>query len=379
MNRNDSNEPSNDDLDRAICEALAVDADPRRVARLERFWLVQSRRQLWRRRAWQIIPAAAAALLLVALFIVARRGDDSSQSAGTVRRLALDVQSPVRDDTVLADDSDVRRDARSSGRAPTDYERFVFLARTNALAASTTLVANVDGVIEQVKAHRDSEVADILQASGIESSDAAKVLLRRLRRSNDGDQVAILRLLAVCGTPQSVPAIVRAVQRSTNHDEVLSAIERIAGTEGLAQVAGSTTDSKLRSAVARRLLAIDSDAALLEYLSLVRNDATRTAALAAADEVPSLPIERLLALFDFEDKSVRMSAAMVLGHVNGPEVTRLLIARVTEQPSDATEAWVALMACRGDLAEEFLTYASRRPQLLGHLNSARVQWAQMTP
>ncbi len=379
MNRNDTNEPANGDLDRAIRQALAVDADPRRVARLERFWLVQSRRQLWRRRAWQIIPAAAAALLLVALFIVARRGDDNSQSAGTVRKSAPEVQAPVRVETVLADDSDVRSDARSSGRAPTDYERFVFLARTNASATSTTLVAKVDGVIEQVKMNRDSDMAQLLEASDIKPSDAARILLRRLRRSSDVEQAAILRLLAVCGTPQSVPAIVRATQRGANRDEVLSAIERIAGAHGLAQVAASTPDSKLRAAAVARLLAIDSDAALLEYLSLVRNDATRTAALAAAAEVPSLTIERLLVLFDHEDKSVRMSAAMVLGHVNGPEVTRLLIARVTEQPSDATEAWVALMACRGELAEEFLAYASRRPQLLGHLNSARVQWAQMTP
>jgi hypothetical protein len=73
-----------------------------------------------------------------------------------------------------------------------------------------------------------------------------------------------------------------------------------------------------------------------------------------------------------------LAAATVLGHVNGPDVTRLLIARVTEKPADSTEAWMALMACRGEAAAQFLTYASHRPQLLGHLNNARVR-AQMIP
>jgi hypothetical protein len=38
---------------------------------------------------------------------------------------------------------------------------------------------------------------------------------------------------------------------------------------------------------------------------------------------------------------------------------------------------MALLACRGELADEFLSYASRRPQFLGQVNHARVQLARM--
>ena len=77
---------------------------------------------------------------------------------------------------------------------------------------------------------------------------------------------------------------------------------------------------------------------------------------------------------------MRIAAALVLGHVNGPEVTNSLIALVTQEAaSSPTEAWIALLACRGEQAEEFFAYATRHPQLLGQVNRARVWWARMIP
>ena len=57
----------------------------------------------------------------------------------------------------------------------------------------------------------------------------------------------------------------------------------------------------------------------------------------------------------------------------------MLITRVTEKPANSPEAWIALMSCRGDMARDFLVYATQRPQLLGYYNNARVRWAQMIP
>jgi hypothetical protein len=68
---------------------------------------------------------------------------------------------------------------------------------------------------------------------------------------------------------------------------------------------------------------------------------------------------------------------MVLGHLNGPRIARLLVDRVTQQPEVGVEAWIAILACRGPVAEEFLAYATRQPQLLSHVNSARVRWARI--
>ncbi len=70
---------------------------------------------------------------------------------------------------------------------------------------------------------------------------------------------------------------------------------------------------------------------------------------------------------------------MVLSHVNGPEVTNSLIDLVTREPAANTEAWMALLNCRGELARDFLATATFRPRLLGRLNNARAQLAQMIP
>jgi len=205
------------------------------------------------------------------------------------------------------------------------------------------------------------------------------MLLRRLPQATDDQQTVIFRLLAVCGTRRSVPALLRVGRHDATRDNALAILEQIVGIENLAQVVGSTRDRKFRAALMHRLLASDSEAALLGYLSLMRIESARREALAVADEAPQLPIGSLLTLLDHGEKRVRFSAAMVLGHVNGPKVTNLLIARVTDKPSDSREAWMALLACRGERAQEFLAYAKYRPQLLGYFNSARVQWAQMVP
>jgi hypothetical protein len=50
-----------------------------------------------------------------------------------------------------------------------------------------------------------------------------------------------------------------------------------------------------------------------------------------------------------------------------------------EAPGGATEAWMALLACRGEKAEAFVAYAARQPEMLGRLNNARVQLTYMIP
>src|SRR5438477_13964 len=83
--------------------------------------------------------------------------------------------------------------------------------------------------------------------------------------------------------------------------------------------AASTGGSDDLRARMLRLLSSDSPAAIRGYLSLVRNDATRFAAFAAAKDSRNFPTEAFIALLDDKDESVRIAAALVLGHVNGPE------------------------------------------------------------
>jgi hypothetical protein len=254
----------------------------------------------------------------------------------------------------------------------------VFFARTGKPVAARlkSLAVKVDEVIVQLVADPSADGKRQLEAAGIATSDAERVLLRRLPKAAGTEQAVILRMLASCGTPRSVPAILRLARNSAHQAQVLATIEQIVGADRLSSILKSTPDSQMRSAILARLLKFDSDAVQLSYLSLVRDEATRAMALSAAESMAEPPVDPLLNLLEHDYKWVRRSAAIVLGHVNGPVVTEALIARVTSNPSKATEAWVALMTCRGEMAEGFLAYASRRPQLLGYLNNARLECAQ---
>jgi hypothetical protein len=188
----------------------------------------------------------------------------------------------------------------------------------------------------------------------------------------------MLRLLEVCGTRRSTPALLRISRQDKLRDAALATIERIIGIERLSELIGQTEDARVRTAVVRRLLTADSERGLRGYLSLVEDHQTRALALAVADELSEPPVARLFACLDDGDAAVRLAAAVVLGHLNGPEITKALVDRVVQDPAATAEAWIALLACRGEYAEEFLSYATRQPQLLVHVNSARVHWARIT-
>lgn len=379
MNGDDYNLLSGDNLDEAIRNAIQVNTDPQRLARLERYWHVQSQRQLRLRRAWRAIPLAAASMATIAALVVFWVDQERIKFAHEIRD-----SGQTRDDTgpaesLLAKHADLTEHSQLAGRAPTAYEHFMFAVRTSAQVPTASQAATIDVTIDRLARDPASKAEQVLDEQGVKRSNAERLLLRQLPRSANAEQVAILRLLAICGTPRSVPALLRLARNDTVQEDVLATIEQIVGIERVACIAGDTADIKVRIALIRRLLATGSEPALLGYLSLVRDDATRFDALVVAGDAADLPIAALLNLLDHKDPGVRLSAAIVLGHVNGPEVTQLLIARVTERPSDSTEAWMALLACHGEMAEEFLAYAMQRPQLLGHFNGARVRWAQMIP
>jgi hypothetical protein len=309
----DNNELQNDELDRLIRAALVVDADPRRVDRVERYWRVESRKDVWRRRRYFAMTAAAAAVVLIGLLIVARKGDEGGETAnarpapGAVRTEAEPVQEIAA--------GELHHGAASGlpGRAPTEYERFIFIAR---MGKPTPAMA---GKVDEVN-----------------------------------------------GPP-------------ANSEEILAEIERTGGVSGLVGAAKRSREPELQRAAVGRLLELGSEEALLGFLALVRDGSTQASALGVADSASQLPLEGLLGFLDHDDKAVRRSAALLLGHVNGPAVTQALIARVTEKPSGATETWMALMECRGEMAQQFVAYAATRPQLLGYLNGARVQMGYAGP
>jgi hypothetical protein len=218
-----------------------------------------------------------------------------------------------------------------------------------------------------------------LDEAQLKPREVEKAILAKLARADEADQRAILGLLGECGSSRSALALLQLARGDALRAEALATLERVMGQGHLAPLVARSNDRRVRVAMIERLLTVDSAAALRDYLSLVTNPTTAAEALAAAEKCESFPIDELIALLDSNDQAERLSAATVLGHVNGPETTQLLIARVNERPGGSTEAWLALMHCRGQMADEFLGYAASRPELLGYYNNARVRWAQMTP
>ena len=216
----------------------------------------------------------------------------------------------------------------------------------------------------------------LVELSGLGQRDAELLLLRQLPGSSDERARTILQLLAVCGTPRSTPQLLRLSQRDTVRTDALATIERIAGLHHLAAAARQTADRRVRAAICQRLFASDSETALDAYLSLVGDEAMRADALAVANAVSETLLPILLARLETRMKGAAFPRAGA-GASDGPAVTRALIARVTEEPSKAREAWIALLACRGEHAEQFLAYAASRPRLLGQVNRARMWWARM--
>jgi HEAT repeat protein len=257
----------------------------------------------------------------------------------------------------------------------------MFIARTGPQAS--TPVASVGAVIDDLLARVTSgpevELHRELDATGIDLRQAETVLLRKISRSTVNEQRAIVRVLAHCGSRRSMPALLKLARREAIRDEALASLESIVGLERLAAQLDVAGDEHVRQAIIERLLAADSEAARRAYLSLVATESTRREALAVARQLPEPPINSWLENLDDDDESVRLSAALVLSTVNGPEVTRSLIDRVTARPADSTEAWIALLGCRGEMADEFCAYAMQRPKLLGYFNGARLRWARMTP
>ena len=179
-----------------------------------------------------------------------------------------------------------------------------------------------------------------------------------------------MRIATIC-------PLLRLAQNESLRPQALATLEQIVGIDGLPEVIRSSSNPNVRSSLILPLLASDSQAGLLKYLSLIGDNATRADALATAKGAPNVPVEQLITLLDNSDQSVAWRRDHARPYQWPRDQRDLLIARVTEQPAHSREAWLALMQCRGEMARDFLAYATRSPQLLGYYNNARVHWSQM--
>jgi hypothetical protein len=367
-----------DQFDKLIRETLECEPAPAQLARLEAFWSAELRYE----RRKQIVRRglALAASLLVAVGVAGWMARDKFGGVEVVQVPPSKVEIVPQPIVPLPEPqlAEVETPAPSVGRAPTAMEQFVFFSRTQPSTETMddTLAVLVDDMVQQV-ASGTADPQQAIDAAGIAMAAIERELLRRLVRAKDEEKLALLKLLAVSGSEKSTPALLRLSQRAAFRDVALASIEQIVGVAGLGDVVRESNDARVRKLLMRRMLAAETEESIGAFLTLVQDSSLRSEALAVADSENKLPTDLLFALLQSDEERVRLSAAMVLGHVNGPEITRKLVALVTAKKDAPTEAWIALLACRGDLAKEFLSYASSRPQMLGQVNHARVQMARL--
>ncbi len=349
---NDWRPDEGDRLDDLLRQALAVDDDERQLARLRNHWRSQFSRQIWRRRLRRTVPlAAAAALAAVSLMLLRQTDREEPPPTRPGPPPVVAEQNMSTREVVVPEDIPRQENLPLLGREPTAYERIVFAART---------IPTRSGPNKRVPRMKVED------------------MVLRLRQTSQADLPEILVELGY-RQEEAVSRLLTAMRQPTLRPDALEVLEKLVGTAGLASLARQASAAEAREILAGHLLSGESDAALREYLWLVADAGTREAALAVAKRLPRPPIDRLFAILDDDDPAARSAAAFTLGRLNGPEVTQRLIAHATEKTSASQEAWVALLACRGEMAREFLAYAEQQPRLLGHYNRARVRWARMIP
>ena len=115
-----------------------------------------------------------------------------------------------------------------------------------------------------------------------------------------------------------------------------------------------------------------SDGRVGAYLKYVRDPATRSDALAAAEDVSHPPLNQLLAALDDPHEDVRLAAARVLGRIDGPVTTAALVRRVND-PAVRREVLAALMFSAGPEAASFLRAARGDSRLAAQVQSLELQ------
>lgn len=381
-----------DELERRIRTALHVEAPAGQVARLESFWRARLRGERQRRWAGRAVVAAAgvtaigvatAWLMRTAPLdapIVAVHEHAPALPEGGREPIAEPFAPPrLVDSPPVPPPSVPAAPASPAGRPATDYERLMFAISTRGQIESRQmeLAAVVDAAVEELADNPRLPAAELAESDELQHPAVESLLLERLPREEEGKQQAIVQLLGEFGTPRATAALVAASDRDALRPAVVDALERIIGVDQFHGIVRQTRSRELRADLLERMITADSDAALRGFLSLVLSEKLRPEALAVADCAVEPPVGPLMKLLEDDDKSTRLAAAVTLGHMNGPAVTAALIELVTDRPSASAEAWVALLACRGESADRFLAAAAHEPRWLGHVNNARITWARM--
>lgn len=130
--------------------------------------------------------------------------------------------------------------------------------------------------------------------------------------------------------------------------------------------------NSLRIAAMASLLRSADDASVAAYLTFASDPTTQPLAMSAVDAVNDPPTDVLLRKLNDSHIATRLTAAAVLGRINGPETTRKLADLVLKN-QNRREALIALAASRGPEAKAFLDRAAKTNELSSAVASTMIQ------
>ena len=203
-------------------------------------------------------------------------------------------------------------------------------------------------------------------------------LIECVQRSRGARQTAAIDLLGRVGTSRSVPFLAGLVTFPETHAAAVRALARLAGSEAIACLAGAEQDPALQQELFAVLLSRGDARSVVAYLGFVEHRRTRASALAALDRVADPPLGLLFELLASPQQAQRSAAAVVLGRIDGPEVSRRLMQMVLHDVQ-RREALLALAASSGPEASQFVALARNDPALAGSARAAQYTLRRFFP
>lgn len=208
-----------------------------------------------------------------------------------------------------------------------------------------------------------------------ERCEANLLFLLRNPAPTTDTKLAAIRLLALAGSPRSVPSLIDASRQPELHEPALIVLAMLAGQEAAAQLATLEPDATLRRRLWAEALRCAGPDTVGRYLrSVEHGDA---AALAAAGDVRHPPLDALFFALESPRVHLRLAAARVLSRVDNTEVAQRLSRYVLENVS-RQEALVALLARRDRYAALFIEQARDDLRLMALVDAAEGQLNSFT-
>jgi len=424
-----------DPLDDVLRAARWPEPQPERVARLERRW-----RRLWATRSHRrrlttaacLITAAAGLLIALLLWPVlskrplprrrlAPAQPQTEPGRVPARQTAQTPAPPVEpSDETKPDDGAkpspgevVPHGAKSLARSrpASAYEQLVFHVLTQRHRSSPTQRQTsrdredaameprlarsarqgaeaaeqpgaspelLDAVLERVATAQEVDLGEAAKPLFAARSEYEELLVEEIRRSHGPRRLAAIGLLGQIGTARSVPVLGRLTADPEAHAPAVRALARLADSEILGQLAAGEADETLRQELLAELVARGDSRSVAIYLRFVQLRQTSRSALAALDRVAEPPVPRLFEFIESPQQTQRLAAAVALGRIDGPEVSRRLIDMVLSDVP-CREALVALVASSGPEPSRFVSQARSDPLLAGSVRSIEYRLKAFLP